>query len=178
LRLRQGDHPRRGGRPSAAGLVERGRLHPSGNVGGVATYESASFQALPDQRPLPGRLMSALSELDSVRPGTPLRSGGMDNVIPLRSPKAPDPEPLWREALGDQLRAERRARGERILDVAERAGVSPQYLSELERGRKDPSSEILSAVSGALGLSVLDLTRRAGQRLASGIARSPVCLAA
>ena len=101
----------------------------------------------------------------------------MDNVIPLRPSTAPEPEPLWREALGDQLRDERRRREERIADVAGRAGVSPQYLSELERGRKDPSSEILSAVSGALGLSVLELTRRAGQHLAGGV-RGPVCLAA
>ena len=106
-----------------------------------------------------------------------------DNVIPLRRPSAPVPEPLWREMLGDQLRAERQARSERIADVAARAGVAPQYLSELERGRKDPSSEVLSAVSGALGLSVADLTRRAGQRLARvaaarGATRGPVCLAA
>jgi transcriptional regulator with XRE-family HTH domain len=98
----------------------------------------------------------------------------VDNVIPLRSaPTAqPEPEPLWREALGEQLRAERHDRGERIADVAARAGVAPQYLSELERGLKDPSSEVLSAVSGALGLSVLDLSRRTGLRL------GPVCLAA
>lgn len=77
------------------------------------------------------------------------------------------PEPLWREALGRQLRRERTARGQRIVDVAERAGVSPQYLSELERGRKDPSSEVLSAVAGSLGMTVLDLTRRATTQLAS-----------
>lgn len=106
----------------------------------------------------------------------------MDNVTQLRPrPERPAPEPLWREALGEQLRAERVRREERILDVAERAGVAPQYLSELERGRKDPSSEVLSAVSGALGLSVLELTRRAGQRLAAAPAQGlhgPVCLAA
>ena len=96
----------------------------------------------------------------------------MSNVIPLRPRTVV--EPLWREALGEQLRAERRARGERIADTAGRAGVSPQYLSELERGRKDPSSEILSAVSGALGLSVRELTRRAGRQMTAG----PVCLAA
>jgi len=103
----------------------------------------------------------------------------MDNVTALR-PRTEKPEPLWREALGEQLKAERLRREERILDVATRAGVAPQYLSELERGRKDPSSEVLSAVSGALGLSVLELTRRAGQRLAAAPARShgPVCLAA
>lgn len=105
----------------------------------------------------------------------------MDNVVPLRRrPARPAPEPLWREAVGSQLREERRARGERIADVAERAGVSPQYLSEIERGRKDPSSEVLSAVGGALGLSVFDLTRRAARHLGPVPSRpsGPVCLAA
>lgn len=108
----------------------------------------------------------------------------MTNIVPFRSRTASQPqpqsqpEPLWREAVGEQLRAERTGRGERISDVAARAGVAPQYLSELERGRKDPSSEVLAAVSGALGLSVLDLTRRAGLRLSAAAARGPVCLAA
>ena len=84
---------------------------------------------------------------------------------------------MWREALGGQLREERARRGERIADVAGRAGVSPQYLSELERGRKDSSSEVLSAVSGALGLSVFTLARRAGERLSRRMS-GPVCLAA
>ncbi|MGB3761720.1 MAG: helix-turn-helix transcriptional regulator [Ornithinimicrobium sp.] len=105
----------------------------------------------------------------------------MDNVVPLRRRSAdPAPEPLWREAVGSQLREERRERDERIADVAERAGVSPQYLSEIERGRKDPSSEVLSAVAGALGLSVLDLTRRASRHLAPvpGRPSGPLCMAA
>lgn len=105
----------------------------------------------------------------------------MDNVVPFRRRSARRaPEPLWREAVGSQLREERGERGERIADVAERAGVSPQYLSEIERGRKDPSSEVLSAVAGALGLSVLDLTRRASRHLAPVSSRpsGPLCLAA
>lgn len=72
------------------------------------------------------------------------------------------------------LRAERVERGERIADVAGRAGVAPQYLSELERGRKDASSEVLGAVAGSLQLSVADVARRA----ADGLRRGPVCLAA
>ena len=102
----------------------------------------------------------------------------MDDVVRLPVRPAPEPEPLWREALGDQLREERHRRGQRIVDVAGRAGVSPQYLSELERGRKDPSSEVLSAVSGALGVRLPDLTRRAGDRLARGVRGDAVCLAA
>ena len=92
-------------------------------------------------------------------------------------------EPLWRELVGAELRTERQSRGERISDVAHRAGVSPQYLSELERGKKDPSSEIMSAVAGALELTVAELTLSTGRRLAATQAASnrtsgPVCLAA
>ena len=83
------------------------------------------------------------------------------------------PEPLWREVVGAELRRARRARGERIVDVTRRAGVSPQYLSELERGRKDPSSEMLSSVAGSLGLTLLDLTRRASRQLVSVTERGP-----
>ena len=102
----------------------------------------------------------------------------MDTVVPLR--RLPDPEPLWREAVGTQLREERRRRGERIVDVARRAGVSPQYLSEIERGRKDPSSEVLAALAGALGLRVLDLIQRSTTRLVAVVTRptGPVCLVA
>lgn len=77
---------------------------------------------------------------------------------PDRTP-APDraPESLWREALGRSLRATREERGGRLVDVAERAGISPQYLSEIERGRKEPSSEMIAAVTGALGIDLADL---------------------
>ena len=58
--------------------------------------------------------------------------------------------------------------------MAEEAGVSPQYLSEVERGLKDPSSELLAAMAGALGLSIGTLASRVG----STAPQSPVCLAA
>ncbi|ALG08482.1 helix-turn-helix domain-containing protein [Kibdelosporangium phytohabitans] len=71
--------------------------------------------------------------------------------------RAPQPAPLWREALGRSLRAIRDEQGGRLVDVARRAGISPQYLSEIERGRKEPSSEMISAVAGALGVGLADL---------------------
>ena len=79
----------------------------------------------------------------------------MGDVLPIRrdAPHGRRPEPLWREAVGEQLREERAARSERLADVAGRAGVSTQYLSELERGRKEPSSEVLGALAGALSLT-------------------------
>lgn len=95
---------------------------------------------------------------------------------PARPEQAPAIEPLWRESVGHELRAERLASGRRLVDVAEDAGVSPQYLSEVERGLKDPSSELLAAMAGALGLSVAEIaTRVASTRVDR---RSPVCLAA
>jgi DNA-binding XRE family transcriptional regulator len=109
----------------------------------------------------------------------------MDNVVrlPVRSAEPqpqpqPEPEPLWREVVGHELRAERTGRGERIVDVADRAGVAPQYLSEVERGVKDPSSEVLAALAGALGLPVAEVARRAGRQLAARRYTGPVCLAA
>src|SRR6476646_7413717 len=81
-------------------------------------------------------------------------------VAPLRQPRREAVEPLWRESAGHELRRERQASGRRLVDVAEEAGVSPQYLSEVERGLKAPSSEILAAVAGALGLSIADLASR------------------
>jgi len=76
-----------------------------------------------------------------------------------------DPEPLWREVLGQRLRALRRSRGETLTETAERAGISPQYLSEIERGLKDPSSEVLAAVTGALGATLIDLTAQVTDEL-------------
>lgn len=113
----------------------------------------------------------------------PLRGGDyslcMGEVLPFRrEPAIAQREPLWREALGGQLRQERAERGERLVDVAGRAGVSAQYLSELERGLKEPSSEVLAAVAGALHLTVADLTTRASGRLARPGFSGPVCLAA
>ncbi len=90
---------------------------------------------------------------------------GMAEIIQLPTkpsppaPRAPrEPEPLWRDALGEQLRRLRHDRGERLADTAERAGVSPQYLSEIERGLKEPSSEMIAAVAGALEVTLVDLT--------------------
>ena len=110
-------------------------------------------------------------------------------VVPFRRRDARQVPPerparLWREALGDEIRRQRTRRRDRLKDTAERAGISPQYLSELERGMKDPSSEILEAVAGALGKSSFDPVRStlAGATVTPGrpapTPTSPVLLAA
>ena len=88
----------------------------------------------------------------------------MGDVVQMRT-GAGEAEPLWRDLAGEVLRERRHERGEKLSDTAARAGISTQYLSEVERGRKDPSSEVLSAVIGALDLTLLDLTVGVARRL-------------
>ncbi len=85
-------------------------------------------------------------------------------------PQEPLPqEPLWREVLGQRLRALRQEQQETLAETAGRAGISPQYLSEVERGRKEPSSEMIAALAGALGTSLIRLT----EQVASDLRRRP-----
>ena len=76
-------------------------------------------------------------------------------------------KPLWRDVLGEVLRGERLDQQRILTEVAAAAGVSPQYLSEIERGRKEPSSEILGSVADALGLDLLGVVHRVTERLGS-----------
>lgn len=87
-------------------------------------------------------------------------------------------EPLWRDVLGEQLRTLRHDRGETLSDTATRAGVSPQYLSEMERGLKEPSSEMIAAVAGALDVTLGDLTLEIAESLTAkqGISSAQVSL--
>jgi transcriptional regulator with XRE-family HTH domain len=62
----------------------------------------------------------------------------------------------------------RTARGEHLEETARRAGISPQYLSEVERGRKDASSEMISAILGALDSSLVDALGRISRELGEG----------
>ncbi|MFG2500245.1 helix-turn-helix domain-containing protein [Streptomyces sp. NPDC048441] len=80
-------------------------------------------------------------------------------VAPVRTTPVPPKakEPLWRDVVGDVLRRERLAQERTLKDVADAARISMPYLSELERGRKEASSEVLAAGARALGLSLSDL---------------------
>ena len=84
------------------------------------------------------------------------------------------PEALWREVLGRRLRALRQDQRETLGQTAGRAGISPQYLSEIERGRKEPSSEMIAALAGALGTTLIGLTEQVAEdlRREQGIAPS------
>ena len=64
---------------------------------------------------------------------------------------------LLRGLIGMVLRRIRIGQGRTLRDVAESARVSVPYLSEVERGRKEPSSELLAAICAALNLQLADL---------------------
>ncbi len=61
---------------------------------------------------------------------------------------------LLRHAVGQTLRTVRTLQGRTLRDVARDARVSLGYLSEVERGQKEASSELLNAICGALGISL------------------------
>src|SRR6267154_5631220 len=77
---------------------------------------------------------------------------------PEPQPEPRPQEPLWREVLGRRLRLLRQEQQETLSETAARAGISPQYLSEIERGRKETSSEMIAALAGALGTTLIGLT--------------------
>ena len=66
------------------------------------------------------------------------------------------------EALGALLREERRAAGLSQRQLSERTNVSNAYLSQVERGRHEPSLRVLNAVASTLGVSLESLLARAG----------------
>src|SRR6476646_8488780 len=75
------------------------------------------------------------------------------------------PRPLLRTKLGGVLRRRRLAQGRTLADVARAAKVSMPYLSEVERGRKEASSEVLAAVCDALRIELADLVATTGRDL-------------
>ena len=64
---------------------------------------------------------------------------------------------LLRDAVGKELRAARISQSRTLRDVARDARVSLGYLSEVERGQKEPSSELLSSICTALNIQLSTL---------------------
>ncbi|MFM6974237.1 MAG: helix-turn-helix domain-containing protein [Agromyces sp.] len=73
---------------------------------------------------------------------------------------------LVRHELGDVLRDVRLQKGRTLRQVASKASVALGYLSEIERGQKEASSEILASVADALDTPVSVILREVGDRMA------------
>ena len=74
---------------------------------------------------------------------------------------------LFRQELGDVLRDARRSQGRTLRQVSSDARVSLGYLSEIERGQKEASSELLHSVTDALGLPLSFVLREVSDRIAT-----------
>lgn len=85
---------------------------------------------------------------------------------------------MVREALGSELRRRRLTQGRTLRDVSAHAKVSLGYLSEIERGEKEASSELLSSICLALGVPLSDLLLAIGEEIASLEAATQVRAAA
>jgi transcriptional regulator with XRE-family HTH domain len=73
---------------------------------------------------------------------------------------------LVRQEIGDVLRDFRLQKGRTLRQVASKASVALGYLSEVERGQKEASSEILASVAEALDTPISVIMREVGDRLA------------
>lgn len=74
---------------------------------------------------------------------------------------------LVRELIGESLREERMAQGKTLREVSKSARVSLGYLSEVERGQKEASSELLAAICGALNLPLSIVLNVVSEKMAT-----------
>ena len=72
---------------------------------------------------------------------------------------------LVRQEIGEVLRDFRQQKGRTLRQVASRASVALGYLSEVERGQKEASSEILASVAEALDVPISIIMREVGDRI-------------
>ena len=73
---------------------------------------------------------------------------------------------LMRQEIGDVLRAVRQLQGRTLREVSSAAQVSLGYLSEVERGQKEASSELLASICQALDISMSEILRMVADRVA------------
>ncbi len=84
---------------------------------------------------------------------------------------------LLRKELGDVLRDQRQSQGRTLREVSAAASVSLGYLSEVERGEKEASSELLGSICTALGVPLSEVLGQVSERVAETEAVSaPVAL--
>ena len=76
------------------------------------------------------------------------------------------PLPLLRHLLGTALRRARLRQGRTLREVSAAASVSLGYLSEVERGEKEASSELLASICSALNLPLSEMLGHVSERVA------------
>ena len=85
---------------------------------------------------------------------------------------------LVRELIGETLRELRFSQGRTLRDVSTSARVSLGYLSEVERGQKEASSELLAAIAAALQVPLSAVLMTVSDKLAAAELRTRLARAA
>ena len=159
--------------------------HPAGHVWvAVAGPEGVETRllALPGDRwqVQDATCREALSVLRASSTGKNQRSGSVGHHEPSMSGPSTDGKDsamvLFRRILGDVLRNERMQQGLTLREVSADARVSLGYISEIERGQKEASSELLASLCSALDVPLSDVLREvsdavAVEELAQGLRR-------
>ena len=96
---------------------------------------------------------------------SPGKKGGSGSVAPTNDGKETRMV-LFRRMLGDALRAQRMRRGMTLREVSAEARVSLGYISEIERGQKEASSELLASLCAALELPLSAVLREVSDLVA------------
>ena len=116
-----------------------------------------------------GERDSTIEPTEQTRPGRPDREALADVIafptLGQRTASDDAPDPKLRQVIGTVLRDERHSQERTLADIAAAAAVSLAYLSEVERGRKEISSDLLDAVGAALELPLVEILERCVERL-------------
>ncbi|NQW32779.1 MAG: helix-turn-helix transcriptional regulator [Actinomycetales bacterium] len=80
---------------------------------------------------------------------------------------------VLRNVIGDELRRRRQDQGRTLRDISGAASVSLGYLSEIERGQKEASSELIAAICGALDVSLSDILASVSTQVANAESAEP-----
>lgn len=72
----------------------------------------------------------------------------------------------FRQALGEVIREQRLAQERTLRSITDEGFIALGYLSEVERGQKDPSSEIIDSIANGLGIETYELIIKAGYKMA------------
>jgi transcriptional regulator with XRE-family HTH domain len=81
---------------------------------------------------------------------------------------------VLRNVIGDELRRRRQDQGRTLRDISGAASVSLGYLSEVERGQKEASSELIAAICGALEVSLSDVLASVSSQVAQAESAEPI----
>lgn len=112
-------------------------------------------------------MKSQMPALSAMPTTSPRGAESASKVLTVHSqPKGAKAMVLFRQELGDVLRDARRSQGRTLRQVSSDARVSLGYLSEIERGQKEASSELLLSVTEALGLPLSFVLREVSDRIA------------